>query len=260
VGLPWNQGYPGPYSGGNPAQGPTARVWIRCGQDIEHSYWFPGFDYEGYPSAEIAEGFTKDRELTFYHPGGDLDISYDPDSTLGPAQGAITFQFVNVPLPAGSGFWERIWSSLPNVVDWPSMDEGEKTVEFPTIRNLSPGVHHFRFYNITPQREYRWQDYWFWVWKTQPREAKFDAVTFTPISRDQLRSARFASLPGVAEKLPWEIYPVREAKVVSGDRAPFKTREKLMQPPKTAGNYPERPVTGGGAPVEPEDLGSSEQF
>lgn len=261
--LSWNQGFPGVYSGGSPLHGPTNRPWIRSGGNQTETFWFPApaFDLPGYPTAELAESFSAGTNLVFEHEGGDLEIAYDYDDTLGPPQGSIVFEFVRVPIPPGDGFWAVVFSSLPDHVDWPVIPDDQSKKEQPILKNVKAGVHLVRFYRIGLDRRYTWQDYWIWVWKTPPRLGGSASVEFTPTSRDRLRRRRFADYGGTTEYLPWEISPVRGA-LAPGNKVsePLLNRQYLIQPHPTAGNSIERPRTKGNLPKEPEQLGDGEAF
>lgn len=258
--LTWNRGFPGGYSGGDPLKGPTSRPWIRSGGNIVETFWFPGFNDPGYPSAEIAQAFTSGKSIVFNHIGGRLDIAYDYDDSVGPAQGAAVFEFIEVPLPPGDGFWAVVYSSLPERSNWPVIPATDVKADHPTLTKLKPGVHHLRFYYINLERKYRWQDYWIWVWRTPPRLGSTDHVQFTPVTRDQLRKQRTTMFDGF-QYMPWEIHPTRPPKP-PGDKVgdPLIERGYREQPHPTAGNSFERPRTRGNLPKDPEQLGDAEKF
>lgn len=258
--LGWNQGYPGEYSGGNPLIGPTAKPWLRSNADPKETFWFTGFDFPGYPTADIAESFFAKKSMLFEHVGGPLDIAYDSNELVGPAQGSIVFTITEVPLPEGDGFWAVVYSSLPIKSEWPTIAEDQRKKEFPVITNLKPGVHLVTFNTINYARTYTRQEYWIWVWKTQPRNGPTDSIMYSAVSRDKLRAERYSTL-GAKKLLPWETMPNKPAKS-GGNKVgtPLINRAKLMQPHKTSGVDTERPTTDGHLPVTPEKLGSGEEF
>ncbi len=248
---------------------PSYRLWLRLNEDPNQLYYFddPVFRTAGYATASDAENASLGEGFTFYHPGGKIEgIADDEIEFFADNIGTIQLHIDNAvcqgynqstPGPR-TGFWDVIWSSLPNKADWPVMDA--PTAAYPTIGNIKPGVHILRYQLDLVDPGCPWyQDIYIRAWNMPPRQSPMAFID--EFNKDIPQPYQYV-MTGPALPAQPSLFPVKPTKLIQASKfqnpAP-RGGSKTHQLPKYSGNDPERPESPNNYD-KPKTLNPNESF
>lgn len=246
---------------------PSYRIWIRVAENNEQMYYFgePAFRNPGYLNATDAKNAAIGTGFVFYHPGGKIEAIIDDEfHFFGDNDGIVKLYIDNAvcqgpgqPTPGPrAGFWDVIWSSLPDKANWPGMWNPYDAL--PRIGNIQQGVHILRYQlNVVDEGCPWYQDIYIRAWRMPPRGSPMAFID--PNNQDIPNDFRYA-MENIHLPDQVSLFPVKPAKPIQpGKFQNPMTRRPVHQQPKYSGNQPERPESPN-VNEHPKSLGPNEKF